>query len=151
MSTKHRQRGIRLMMVLVALFAALGLIVFALSKNLHLFYTPTEVASHTITLPPAFRMGGMVLEHSVHQKGLEVEFKITDYANEVSVVYHGILPDLFREGQGIVVLGSYDSDKAVLKATQVLAKHDENYMPIEAKKALQASRMAKDQAVGDKP
>lgn len=141
MSIKQKKRGIRLISILLLLCTAVGLVIFALSKNLHLFYTPTEVATHSVKLPAVFRMGGMVLANSVHRHGLEVEFQITDYAHSVPVHYHGILPDLFREGQGIVVLGSYKQDSGVLEASEVLAKHDENYMPVEAKKAIQAARL----------
>jgi cytochrome c-type biogenesis protein CcmE len=112
-----------------------GLILYALSQNLNLFYTPTDI----LTQPPlayrTIRVGGMVQEGSVKRGlGLEVEFVLTDFQKQITIQYDGILPDLFREKQGIVVLGKYDPASKTILAEQVLAKHDENYMPPGMKK-----------------
>ena len=114
-----------------------ALVTYALRQNISLFYTPTQVLQ---TPPPAtqkIRLGGMVEQASVTRvgQGLSVQFKVTDLKSSIVVHYRGILPDLFREGQGIVVFGSM-SGKSSFKATEVLAKHDANYMPPQVKSAL---------------
>jgi cytochrome c-type biogenesis protein CcmE len=131
MSPKQRQR---LTMALIGIFGiggAVGLVLYALSQNINLFYTPTDIANGQVEMEEYFRLGGMVIKGSVvRKKELNVSFKLTDYQNEMDVEYKGILPDLFREGQGIVAMGQL-KNRNCFTATEVLAKHDENYMPPE--------------------
>jgi len=139
----HPIRKQRLYLVLfITLFssAAVGLVVYSLRSNINLFYAPAQVAAGEAPLDRPIRVGGMVVEDSVQQSGdtLRVVFRVTDYAAEVSVVYEGILPDLFAEGEGAVATGVLQAD-AVLQATDVLAKHDETYMPPEVAEALEAA------------
>lgn len=138
MMKPHRKKRLGIILfIATGLTIAIGLALFALSQNIDLFYTPTQVAEGEVTPGDQVRIGGMVKEGSVNsaQDSLMVSFATTDYANEVMVRYEGILPDLFREGQGVVVEGSLGNE-GVFIASRVLAKHDENYMSVEVKKAL---------------
>ncbi len=120
----------------VAVFAAaVGLVLYALSSNIVFFYTPTQIAAHEVPANRAFRIGGLVENGSVERIGIEVKFRVTDGAKTVPVVYRGTLPDLFREGKGVVAQGRLQPDGS-FTASEVLAKHDENYMPPEAAEAL---------------
>lgn len=137
--TPRRKRRLAFAGVLVVGVAgATALVLNAFSDNLVYFYSPSEVAQGEA--PPArkFRIGGLVEDGSVDQAGdsLEVNFAVTDNAHAVRVMYEGVLPDLFREGQGIVADGRLRSDGTFV-AERVLAKHDENYMPPEAAEALE--------------
>ncbi len=116
---------------------AVALILAAFNKNLMYFYSPSEVARGEAPGNRAFRLGGMVVKGSVQRNAqdLTVRFAVTDFAQQRTVTYKGILPDLFREGQGIVAIGQLDND-GVFVASEVLAKHDENYMPPEVAQAL---------------
>ena len=148
----HPVRRQRLLLVLfVVLFssAAIGLMVYALSGNINLFYPPAEVAAGKAPAGQQSRVGGMVVEGSVQRSdnSLEVRFEVTDYQAAVPVVYTGILPDLFDEGQGAVAAGVLN-ESGVLQASEVLAKHDENYMPPEVAEALEASRRLQEQQDG---
>jgi cytochrome c-type biogenesis protein CcmE len=139
----HPVRKQRLYLVLfVVLFssAAIGLVVYALSGNINLFYPPAEIAAGNAPVGQPIRVGGMVVDGSVQRSdnSLEVRFELTDYEATVPVVYVGILPDLFGEGQGAVASGMLN-DEGVLQASEVLAKHDENYMPPEVADALEKS------------
>jgi cytochrome c-type biogenesis protein CcmE len=108
-----------------------ALVLFALQQNINLFYTPQELSMSRIQPTTRIRIGGMVKIGSLEQAaGLTVKFVVTDYHHDLPVVYDGVLPDLFREGQGVVALGVLGSDH-VFQAEQILAKHDENYMPPE--------------------
>ena len=122
---------------LAALGIALALILQAFQSNLVFFFTPTQVAAHEAPRGRSFRIGGLVEQGSVQRQsdGLTVRFVVTDTAKSVAVVYSGILPDLFREGKGVVVQGKLGAD-GVFSASEVLAKHDENYMPPEAADAV---------------
>ena len=122
---------------LAGLGIAATLVLNAFQSNLVFFFTPTQVATHEAPRERAFRMGGLVEDGSVTREkdGLTVHFRITDTAKTIPVVYTGILPDLFREGKGVVAQGKLGHD-GVFRATEVLAKHDENYMPPEAADAL---------------
>ena len=120
----------RLMSVLLILItSALGsyLIIKALDSNLDFFYTPSELTGQEIPNNKRIKVGGMVLEGSVLREKTKIEFVITDYKGSIEVVFDGVVPDLFKEGSGVVVLG-YLNEKT-LYAEEVLAKHDENYMP----------------------
>ena len=137
---------IRKKRLLIVAFLAIGLSIvvalamYALSENINLFYNPTQIANGEAPVGPKIRAGGMVKDGSVgrDEGSLAVKFVLTDFQSEVGVEYTGILPDLFREGQGIVALGRLNEER-VLIAEEVLAKHDENYMPPEVAEALEKS------------
>jgi len=122
---------------LAALAVAAGLILTAFQQNLVFFFTPSQVAANEAPHGKNFRIGGMVETGSVKRQadGLTVHFKVTDTAKSIPVVYRGALPDLFREGKGVVAQGRVGAD-GVFVANEVLAKHDENYMPPEAAEAV---------------
>ncbi|NLF55775.1 MAG: cytochrome c maturation protein CcmE [Thauera phenolivorans] len=142
-----KPRSKRLMLVgggVALLVAAIALVLSAFQQNLVFFHTPTEVAEGKAPLGKTFRVGGMVEDGSIRRAGdgLTVSFAITDTAKVIPVSYKGTLPDLFKEGKGAVVQGRLEAD-GVFHATEVLAKHDENYMPPEAAHAVeQASKAA---------
>ena len=119
----------------VALGIATALVLVAFEKNLVFFFTPSQVAANEAPQGKTFRIGGMVLEGSVKREGVDVHFVVTDTAKGIPVVYRGALPDLFREGKGVVAQGQLGAD-GVFRAREVLAKHDENYMPPEADAAV---------------
>jgi len=125
--------------------AALGLAAFlvlnAFQSNLVFFFTPSQVASGEAPRDRTFRIGGMVKEGTVKRDNMTVAFVVTDTAREVRVTYTGILPDLFREGKGVVAQGKLGAD-GQFTATEVLAKHDENYMPPEAQHAVDQAQKA---------
>jgi cytochrome c-type biogenesis protein CcmE len=125
--------------------AALGLVVAlvltAFQKNLVFFFSPTQVAAKEAPLGRTFRIGGIVEPGSVKREGVDVRFVVTDTAKGLPVVYRGALPDLFREGKMVVAQGQLRED-GVFQAREVLAKHDENYMPPEAKEAVEKAHQA---------
>jgi len=136
----HPIRKQRLIIVLFIVFGAsvaVGLVSFALRSNINLFYPPVDIVAGKAPIGKKIRAGGMVLTGSVKRStdSLRVEFVVTDYKANVTVVYEGILPDLFSEGEGVVAAGELD-EEGVFYATEVLAKHDENYMPPEVKDAI---------------
>jgi cytochrome c-type biogenesis protein CcmE len=130
--------------LIVLMVAGIGVGLFfalkSLNQNIVFFFTPTEVADGKAPQGRLFRMGGMVVTGSVSRpgEGLTVHFDLTDNESNVTVMYTGILPDLFREGQGIIANGQLDKDGAFV-AQEVLAKHDENYMPPEVAEAMKKS------------
>jgi cytochrome c-type biogenesis protein CcmE len=124
---------------LAALGIATALVLSAFEKNLVFFFTPSQVAANEAPQGRVFRIGGMVLEGSVKREGVDVQFVVTDTAKNIPVVYRGALPDLFREGKGVVAQGSLGAD-GIFRAREVLAKHDENYMPPEAAHAVQKAQ-----------
>jgi cytochrome c-type biogenesis protein CcmE len=130
MNRKQKIRLTGIIGILVILCGAISLILYALKQNINLFYTPSQVLQAEIHPDQVMRIGGYVKEHSVHYDaaGTGVTFMITDKTHEISVNYHGVLPNLFREGQGIVVTGKLTNPHE-LQANEVLAKHDEKYMP----------------------
>lgn len=136
MRAKRKQRLYLVLLLLAGLSAAVGLTLMALKQNINLFFTPTQINAGEAPQNIAFRIGGMVVDESVkrNESDLLVKFAITDTAQSVPVQYTGILPDLFREGQGIVALGKLEGKTFV--ASEVLAKHDENYMAPEAAEAI---------------
>lgn len=141
----HPQRKKRLTLIVflvLGLGTAVGLLMYSLSQNINLFMTPTQIAAGEAKPGVTIRAGGLVVEGSVvrDKDGLGVTFHVTDGAAEVPIYYEGILPDLFREGQGIVALGKLD-DNNVFQASEVLAKHDENYMPPEVQDALEKAHV----------
>src|SRR5919108_3368441 len=125
----------------VALGIATALVLMAFEKNLVFFFTPSQVAANEAPQGRTFRIGGMVEKGSVKRDGVEVRFVVTDTAKSIPVVYRGTLPDLFREGKGVVAQGMLGAD-GVFQASEVLAKHDENYMPPEAKEAVEKAHQA---------
>jgi cytochrome c-type biogenesis protein CcmE len=124
---------------LAALGAATALVLMAFQENLVFFFTPSQVAAQEAPLGRIFRIGGMVEKGSVKRDGVEVRFIVTDTAKTIPVVYRGALPDLFREGKGVVAQGQLGAD-GVFRAREVLAKHDENYMPPEAAHAVEQAQ-----------
>jgi cytochrome c-type biogenesis protein CcmE len=126
---------------LVALGAATALVLTAFQENLVFFFTPSQVAANEAPQGRTFRfrIGGMVEKGSVQRSGIEVRFVVTDTAKSIPVVYSGALPDLFREGKGVVAQGQLGAD-GVFRAREVLAKHDENYMPPEAAHAVEKAQ-----------
>jgi cytochrome c-type biogenesis protein CcmE len=139
----HPVRQRRLYIVLfVVIFssAAVGLMAYGLRGNINLFYPPAEIAAGKAVPGQSIRVGGMVVEGSIVRAddSLKIAFELTDYQATVPVLFEGILPDLFDEGQGAVAAGRLN-EEGVLMATEVLAKHDENYMPPEVAEALEAS------------
>lgn len=136
MTPKRKQRLLLVALLLVGLSIAVGLTLMALKENMNFFFSPSQIIAGEAPQGISFRIGGMVVAESIVRsyEDLSVQFKVTDTAQTVPVEYTGILPDLFREGQGIVALGKLDGD--VFKAEEVLAKHDENYMPPEVTEAL---------------
>jgi cytochrome c-type biogenesis protein CcmE len=140
MHPKRKNRLILILFMVIGLGAAVGLMMFSLSQNIDLFMTPTQIANGEVRPGQTIRAGGLVVEGSVIRSddGLNVSFGITDGAVNVTVEYEGILPDLFREGQGIVAMGKVDSRKVMI-ASEVLAKHDEEYMPPEVTYALESA------------
>jgi cytochrome c-type biogenesis protein CcmE len=124
---------------LIAIGMAAVLILNALNSNIALYVTPSEVAAGKSPAGQVFRIGGMVKDGSVKRDGLTVHFVITDLVKDIPVAYTGILPDLFKEGKGAVIQGRLNPDGQFI-ASEVLAKHDENYMPPEAKHALEQAQ-----------
>jgi cytochrome c-type biogenesis protein CcmE len=122
-----------------AVGVAAALVLNALNSNIALYVTPSEVAAGKAPQGQAFRIGGMVRNGSLRRDNLTVHFVMTDMVKDIPVSYTGILPDLFKEGKGAVVQGRLGADGAFV-ASEVLAKHDENYMPPEAKAALDAAQ-----------
>jgi cytochrome c-type biogenesis protein CcmE len=125
----------------VALGVATTLVLMAFNKNLVFFFTPSQVAANEAPVGRTFRIGGMVVPGSVKREGVEVRFVVTDTAKSMPVVYRGQLPDLFREGKGVVAQGQLGAD-GIFSAREVLAKHDENYMPPDAAHALEQAAKA---------
>ena len=136
--TPKRKRLWLLVGSLGVLCVAAALVLTALKDNIVFFYSPSQLAEKKPAPDRRLRIGGLVEQGSVKKEGTEVRFKVTDLKQSVSVVYRGILPDLFREGRGVIAEGSLDSN-GVFTAREVLAKHDENYMPPEVAKALKES------------
>jgi len=123
----------------VALSVAAALVLAAFQKNLVFFFTPSQVAANEAPQGRSFRIGGMVVPGSLKREGVNVEFTVTDTAKSMRVTYRGQLPDLFREGKGVVAQGQLGAD-GMFRASEVLAKHDENYMPPEAADAVKRAQ-----------
>lgn len=143
MSKLHKLRLMFVLSMLAGIGTASMLVLSALRENINLFYTPTQIANGEAPIDTRIRAGGLVKAGSLQRSSdsLEVTFVVTDLNQSVTITYRGILPDLFREGQGIVALGKL-KESGVVAADEVLAKHDEKYMPPEVAKALeQTSRL----------
>ena len=143
MTPKRKKRLLLILLIIATVAGAATLMMKALNENINLFYSPTQVVAGEAPQGHTFRLGGLVADGSLIRDtensdgGLTVNFDVTDEADTVTVAYTGIIPDLFREGQGIVALGKLGND-GIFVAEEVLAKHDENYMPPEVAEALEA-------------
>ncbi|UAA38133.1 cytochrome c maturation protein CcmE [Paraneptunicella aestuarii] len=148
MHPRRKKRLFAVSAVIVIVTAAIGLMLYALNQNIDLFYTPSEIVNGKNGVKPSvgqrLRIGGMVVEGSVQRShdSLDVEFDLIDVGPLVKVTYHGILPDLFREGQGIVATGVLQEGNLIV-ADEVLAKHDEEYMPPELAEAMKGIKHEK--------
>jgi len=142
MKNRHKKLAL-IVLVVAAIGIAAALVLNAFNSNLVFFFSPTQVANGEAPTSRAFRIGGLVEQGSLKRQanGLTATFVVTDTAKSIPVTYTGILPDLFKEGKGVVAEGRIGSD-GVFRATQVLAKHDENYMPPEAASALEQAQKA---------
>jgi cytochrome c-type biogenesis protein CcmE len=151
MKPRHRRVGFVLFGV-AALGLAAALVLNALRSNLVFFFSPSQVVAHAAPRAGAFRIGGLVEVGSVQRgpDGLTVRFVVTDQVHAIPVSYHGLLPDLFREGKGVVVAGRLAADGS-FHATEVLAKHDENYMPPDVAASLDAARRSSNAAMETLP
>lgn len=130
MNSIHKRRLTFFSLLLCGLGLAIGLILFALKQNINVFLTPSELSAKKISNDHHFRLGGMVKKGSVvhEDKDLGIHFIVTDFKHDVSVHYKGVLPDLFREGKGVIATGKLNVNGTFM-ANEILAKHDENYMP----------------------
>ena len=144
MHSIRKRRLIAIVSIIIGMAIAVSLMLYALNENINLFFTPSQIVKGEIPHHKDFRLGGVVLLGSVkrNQQSLQVQFAVTDHSNTVLVDYTGILPDLFNEGQGVVVQGHLNK-KGVFEANEVLAKHDENYMPPQAAKAIKQPKKIK--------
>ena len=134
--TRKQRRGVLIGVSVSVLMLAVGLVLYALRDAIVFFHTPSDIAEKHIAPGQRFRLGGLVAAGSVKRgEGTKVDFVVTDTLKEIAVSYEGVLPDLFREGQGVVAEGRLEADGR-FRADSVLAKHDENYMPPEVAKAL---------------
>lgn len=150
---KPRQKRFMFIAVGVAAVSmAVGLVLYALRGNVNLYFTPTQVFNNEAPHGRTFRIGGLVEEGSIKREkdGLTVNFSITDTHKSLPVIYKGILPDLFKEGKGVVAQGRVEAD-GVMRADEVLAKHDENYMPPEAADAMKKAEAANAAAKAAQP
>lgn len=150
---KRSKRKVLILAVFFGMVIATVLGLTAFQENLQYFYTPTEVKQGKAPDNHSIRVGGLVVDGSVNRSAdsLDVRFDVTDNEESVTIEYSGILPDLFREGQGIIALGRLQQDGRLV-AQEVLAKHDENYMPPEVAAALEAAEQAaKERAMKGKP
>ncbi|CAN5383003.1 cytochrome c maturation protein CcmE [soil metagenome] len=136
MNVKHKQRAVLLSLMVLGISLAVGLVLYALQQNINLFFTPEQITAGKAPKEQLIRLGGMVQNGSVKRvaRSLTTIFVLTDKLHNVKVVYTGMLPDLFREGQGIVTQGKLNA-QGVFVASEVLAKHSSEYMPAGAKYA----------------
>lgn len=141
MTPRRKKRLILASLIVGGVALAVGFMLMALRENINLFFSPTQVAAGEAPMGHVFRLGGLVETGSMKREddGLTVHFVVTDTAEKIPVVYTGILPDLFREGQGVIALGELEGS-GVFRADEVLAKHDENYMPPEVAAAIDTAQ-----------
>ncbi|WP_339845943.1 cytochrome c maturation protein CcmE [uncultured Halopseudomonas sp.] len=144
MHPQRRKRLILIVLVVLGVGIAVGLALSALQQNINLFYTPSQIANGEAPTDARIRAGGMVVEGSVKRssESLETQFAVSDGGKQIIIAYDGILPDLFREGQGIVALGRLNENRMLI-ADEVLAKHDEEYMPPEVAQAMEKVQQMK--------
>ena len=149
--TRKQRRSVLIGMCLSVLAVAVGLVLYALEDSIVFFYSPSDVVEKNIKPGQRIRLGGLVAEGSVKRgENTTIQFSVTDTAKTIQVRYTGVLPDLFREGQGVVTEGALGSDGSFV-AESVLAKHDENYMPPEVAAALQKQGVWRGEGSADKP
>ena len=143
MNPKHKQRLMLILLGTGGVAATVLLVLFALGQNMNFFYSPSDIARGEAPVDRQIRAGGMVREGSVKREGdtLKVRFVVTDFSEDVTIEYNGILPDLFREGDGVVATGKLN-DAGIVIASEVLARHDETYMPVEVADALERAEQA---------
>lgn len=143
MRLKRKRKMSLLLFLLFAIAIVVALVLYALRQNISLFYTPTQIAAGAASNKHSIRAGGMVVPGSIVREadGLTVHFKVTDYKQSITISYRGVLPDLFREGQGIVAQGTLINNNE-LNASTVFAKHDEKYMPPEVSDALKKAKVS---------
>ena len=141
------KRALAIGVALVALGVASALVLQAFQSNLVFFFSPSQIMANEAPRERSFRVGGLVEQGSIERdtQGLTIRFKVTDTAHAIPVTYTGLLPDLFKEGKGVVAEGKLGTD-GVFRANQVLAKHDENYMPPEAAEAIKNAASHKEQS-----
>jgi cytochrome c-type biogenesis protein CcmE len=151
MNPKRKKRLIIVLVLLAGIGIAVGLTTYALRQNINLFYTPTQLVNHEAPDGERIQAGGLVVQGSLKRSpdSLAIRFTLSDLKNQVDVTYTGILPDLFREGQGVIANGRYEN--GVVQADQILAKHDEKYMPPQVKDALDKSARSDAAAAGGRP
>jgi len=139
MTPKRKKRLYIILAIVFGTSLAVGLTMYALNQNINLFYSASQIAKGEAPTGARMRVGGMVVDGSLERStdSLRVSFELTDYEHKVKVVFTGILPDLFREGQGIIAQGKMDA-QGIFQADEVLAKHDENYMPPEISETMKA-------------
>ena len=130
-----RKNRLNKIYLIIFFLLSVGLITFfilrALDKNIDLYLTPSDVKAADFNQPDDFKLGGMVKVGSLEKlEGLEISFIVTDFESEMTVIYEGVLPNLFKENSGVVATGSLNSEQNQFIATEILAKHDENYMPV---------------------
>lgn len=144
MTPKRKQRLAIVFLIVLGVGSAVALAVTAFQGNLMYFFTPSEVVAGEAPLDRTIRIGGMVEKGSIQRQdnSLKIHFSVTDYAHQIPVKYEGILPDLFREEQGVVAFGKIQADGSFL-ASKILAKHDENYMPPEVARGLKRAEKEK--------
>ena len=140
--TARQRRFLWVALGVLVLAAAAAFVLNAFQSNLVFFFTPTQVAQGEAPQGRMFRIGGLVKDGSLQRQDMQVQFVVTDTARDIPVVYSGLLPDLFKEGKGVVAQGRLGAD-GLFTATEVLAKHDENYMPPEAQHALDKAAQAR--------
>lgn len=151
MRLRKQQRLALVLLALLLIGGAAGLVLAALEDKVAFFVSPSDVASQRLDSGKRFRIGGLVVDGSIRRESDgSVRFALTDSANEVEVLYKGLLPDLFRDGQGVVAQGTLRADGR-FEAAEVLAKHDENYMPKEVADALKAAGYWKHEEGGESP
>jgi len=130
-----RQNRLNRLGVILVTLSALGMITFfvlkALQSNINFYLTPTQAIEKGYENLNTFKLGGMVKLNSVQKEGLNTKFYVTDYDNETLVTFRGVLPNLFKENSGVVALGYFDTNEEIFVAKEILAKHDENYSPVE--------------------
>jgi cytochrome c-type biogenesis protein CcmE len=140
MKARHKRLAL-ILGGLAVLGIAVTMVLSAFRDNLVFSFTPSDVIAQKAPLARAFRIGGLVVAGSVRREGIRVNFEVTDTVKTIPVIYQGILPDLFREGKGIVAQGKLGDD-GIFHASEVLAKHDENYMPPDAAHAIEQAQKA---------
>ncbi len=143
MTPKRKQRLMVVFLIILGVGATVALAVTAFQQNMLFFFSPTQIAAGEAPKNRQIRIGGMVSKGSVQRvtSSLQVKFEVTDFAHTINVSYEGILPDLFREGQGVIAIGDMQAD-GTFSAREVLAKHDEKYMPPEVAQIMKASENA---------